>query len=55
MDFELDELEMTGATFLDFLLDFLLLDKPGAGLTTMTPRANFCSLDKRGGGGGERR
>ena len=24
------------------------------GLTTMTPRASFCSLDRRGGGGGER-
>lgn len=25
------------------------------GLTTMTPRASFCSLDRRGGGGGERK
>lgn len=25
------------------------------GLTTMTPRASFCSLERRGGGGGERK
>ena len=47
VDFELEELE----AFLDFL-DFLLDD---CGLTTMTPRANFCSFDRRGGGGGERK
>ena len=46
VDFELEELE----AFLDFL-DFLL----DGGLTTITPRANFCSFDRRGGGGGERK
>ena len=44
VDFEL-EVELDFRDFLAFLL----------GLTTMTPRASFCSLERRGGGGGERK
>ena len=44
VDFEL-EVEPDFRDFLAFLL----------GLTTMTPRASFCSLERRGGGGGERK
>ena len=44
VDFEL-EVELDFRDFRAFLL----------GLTTMTPRASFCSLDRRGGGGGERK